>query len=112
MELELCLDPDDAPRLQRLKLLAPLRSGKSRTRPVKIVWHDSAERTLAQQGLALAERRTEWRLELLRPNSNPWPPGARAPVLARARTALELGHPLPASLFPMAAVEGANARSI
>jgi CHAD domain-containing protein len=106
MELELRLDPDDAPRLRRLKLLAPLRSGKSRSRAVKIVWHDSAERALAEQGLALAERRTEWRLELLRPNSHPWPPGARAPVLARARTAPELGHALPVSLFPMAALEG------
>src|SRR5690242_16790985 len=106
MELELRLDPDDAPRLQRLKLLAPLRSGKSRSRAVKIVWHDSAERALAEQGLALAERRTEWRLELLRPNSHPWPPGARAPVVASARTAVELGHALPDSLFPMAALEG------
>jgi CHAD domain-containing protein len=106
MELELRLDPDDAPRLQRLKLLAPLKSGKARSRAVKIVWHDSAERTLAEQGLALAERRTEWRLERLRPNSHPWPPGARAPVVASARTAVELGHTLPASLFPMAALEG------
>jgi CHAD domain-containing protein len=106
MELELRLAPDDARRLQRLKLLAPLKSGKSRSRAVKIVWHDSAERTLAEQGLALAERRTEWRLELLRPNSHPWPPGARAPVLASARTTRELGHALPDSLFPTAALDG------
>jgi triphosphatase len=106
MELELRLDPDDAPRLQRLKLLTPLKSGRPRSRAVKIVWHDSAERKLAEQGLALAERRTDWRLELLRPNSHPWPPGARAPVLASARTTVELGHALPDPLFPLAALEG------
>ncbi len=106
MELKLRLDPDDAPRLPRLKLLAPLKSGKSRSRAVKIVWHDSPERALAGQGLALAERRTEWRLERLRPNSLPWPPGSRAPVLASARTATGLGRALPDPLLPVAALEG------
>ena len=40
MELELGLDPDDATRLTRLALLAPLKSGRARSRAARIVWHD------------------------------------------------------------------------
>src|SRR5215472_8680929 len=106
MELELRLDPEDASRLTRLAVLAPLRNGRPRTRAVRIVWHDSPDRALAQQGLALAEQRPMWRLERLLPNSEAWPPGAPAPVLATARATTALGHELPAPLVPMAAFEG------
>ena len=84
MELELGLDPDDAARLTRLALLVPLKSGRARSRAVRIVWHDSPDRALAQQGLALAEQRPQWRLERLYPGTANWPPGAPAPVLATA----------------------------
>jgi triphosphatase len=106
MELELGLEPDDAARLLRLGFLAPLRSGKARSRPVRIVWHDSPDRTLVQQGLALAEQRPEWRLERLHPDTQPWPPGMPSPVLETARDPSVLGHALPNPLVPVAAFEG------
>src|ERR1700722_9971033 len=106
MELELGLDPDDASRLTRLALLAPLKSGKARSRAARIIWHDSPDRALAQQGLALAEQRPLWRLERLVPNAHTWPLGAPAPVIATARTVSALGHVLPEPLIPVAAFEG------
>jgi triphosphatase len=106
MELELGLDPDDATRLTRLALLAPLRSGRARSRSVRIVWHDSPDRTLGRQGLALAEQRPLWRLERLCPNAENWPPGAPAPVLASGRSAAALGSTLPDPLVPLAAFDG------
>jgi CHAD domain-containing protein len=106
MELELGLDPDDAPRLTRLALLARLKSGRARSWAVRIVWHDSPDRALAQQGLALAEQRPLWRLERLHPGSTNWPPGTPAPVLATGRAAAELGQALPDPLVPLAAFDG------
>jgi len=106
MELELGLNPDDAARLPRLALLAPLKSGPARSRAVRVIWHDSPDRALARQGLALAEQRPNWRLERLSPHAHSWPPGAPAPVLATARTALDLGHVLPEPLLPAAVFEG------
>ena len=106
MELELGLDPDDASRLTRLALLAPLRNGKARSRVARIIWHDSPDRALAQQGLALAEQRPLWRLERLVPGAQTWPPGSPAPVVATGRTASALGHILPEPLIPVAAFEG------
>jgi CHAD domain-containing protein len=106
MELELCLHPDDAARLPRLRLLASLKRGKTHSRPVRIVWHDSPERELVQQGLALAEHRSQWELGPLRPNAKNWPPGGPAPVLASARTPDQLGRTLPDRLLPVAALEG------
>jgi triphosphatase len=106
MELELGLDPDDAARLTRLAPLAPLKSGRARSRAVRIVWHDSPDRGLAEQGLVLAEQRPLWRLERLRPGISSWPPGAPAPVLASGRAAAALGHPVPEPLVPLAAFEG------
>ena len=106
MELELGLRPDDAPRLTRLALLAPLSSGRPRSRGVRIVWHDSPDRALARQGLALAEQRPVWRLERLLPDGQTWPPGARAPVLATGRDRSALGQALPEPLVPVAALIG------
>lgn len=106
MELELGLDPDDATRLPRLALLAPLKSGKARARAIRVVWHDSPDRALAEQGLALAEQRPGWRLERLHPDTKTWPPGLPAPVLAAGRDPTTLGHALPDPLVPVAAFEG------
>jgi triphosphatase len=112
MQLELGLDPDDATRLTRLPLLVPLKSGRARGRAVRIVWHDSPDRALAQQGLVLAEQRPQWRLERLLPGTASWPPGAPAPVLATGRTAAALGQTLPETqtlpdtLVPLAAFDG------
>jgi CHAD domain-containing protein len=106
MELELGLHPDDAVRLPRLALLAPLRNGKARSRAVRIIWHDSPDRALARQGLALAEQRPQWRLERLAPNSETWAPGTPSPVLASARSTVALGQALPDPIVPIAALEG------
>ena len=87
MELELGLDPDDAARLPRLAFLAPLKERPdAQPRRCRIVWHDSPDRALARQGLALAEQRPLWRLERLLPDTQSWPPGAPAPVLATGRS--------------------------
>jgi triphosphatase len=106
MELELGLDPDDAGRLPRLAFLAPLRTGRARSRAIRIVWHDSADNALADQGLVIAEQRPGWRLERLRPNGQAWPPGAPVPVLAQERDPAALGCPVPDPLIPLAAFEG------
>lgn len=105
MELELALDPDQAGRLPRLKQLAPLRAGGSRGRQVRIVWHDSPEGTLVEQGQILARQGQSWRLERLRPNGGFWPPGAPAPVLAQARSLAALPG-APPSLAEVAAFDG------
>ena len=105
MELELALDADEASRLPRLKLLAPLRAGGSRSRRVRIVWHDSPEGGLAEQGLVVARQGQDWRLERLRPDGQFWPPGAPAPVLAQARSLAALSG-APPTLTEVAAFEG------
>jgi triphosphatase len=106
MELELRLNPDHAARLSRLPLLTPLRNGRTRSRPLRIVWHDSADRALAGKGLILVEQRPQWRLEQLYPDGAPWPPGGIAPVLAVGRTLTEALPDLPDPLLPVAAFEG------
>jgi CHAD domain-containing protein len=106
MDLELSLDPDVTTRLSRLPLLTPLRSGKPRNRTVRIIWHDSAVRTLANEGLVLAEQRPIWRLERLIPGGSTWPPGAPPPIVATGRSLEELDHHLPSPLVPVAAFEG------
>ena len=105
MELELALDPGEAARLPRLKQLAPLRAGGSRGRRVRIVWHDSADGTLAEQGLILARQGQNWRLERLRPDGAFWPPGAPAPVLEEGRSLTALASAPPA-VAEVAAFEG------
>ena len=114
MELELGLDPDDAARLPRLALLAPLKSGRTRSRAVRIIWHDSPDRALARQGLALARAAPAMAAgaaAFRTPQS--WPPGAPAPVLATGRDVAALGETLPEPLVPIAALEGrATSRSL
>jgi triphosphatase len=105
MELELRLDPDDASRLSRLKLLAP--ATRARPQQQRIVWHDTADAALTAQGLALARERGAWRLEKLVPGaSDTWPPGAPPPVLAQAADLAELGAELPEPLAPAVAFAG------
>jgi CHAD domain-containing protein len=104
--LELVLAPEDAARLPRLKLLAGLRVGRWRRHPVSVVWHDTAEGALANDDLTLAETRATWRLELLVPGRDLWPPGGPAPVVAQAAALDQLDHKLPANLLQMARFEG------
>ena len=111
MELELTLEPDDAARLARLPLLAPLKAGKPRSRVVRIIWHDSPDGALANQGLVIAQQGRGWRLERLAPNGASWPPGGRAPILAEASGPAALMDAPPDPLLPVAAFEG-RARSV
>ena len=106
MELELRLDPDDAARLPRLKLLASATRGRPQQQ--RIVWHDSADAALTTQGLALARERGVWRLEKLVPGAtDTWSPGALPPVLAQAPDLAELeGAVLPGPLAPAVAFAG------
>ena len=68
MELELGLDPDDAAPAS--PCAARATEDRQGAQPaIRIVWHDSPDRTLTQQGLALAEQRPGWRLERLHPNA-------------------------------------------
>ena len=125
IEWDLSVSVEDAARLSRLKLLAPLRDGRARSRTVRLVWHDGPEASLAKDGLALVERRNSWRLERMRPSplARPgtlWPPGMPAPLLAEAASLEELtalvarsvaGDPdtspaLPEPCMPWAAFEG------
>ena len=102
MEWDLALRPEDAARLIRLKLLTPLREGRARSRAVRIVWHDGPDAALAKAGLALVERRGQWRLERMRPipamhPATSWPPGTPPAVLAEAATQTDLRAALAAS---------------
>jgi CHAD domain-containing protein len=106
MELELRLDPDDASRLSRLKLLASATRG-GRAQPQRIVWHDSPDSALTEQGMALARERGVWRLERLVPTAtDTWAPGAPPPMLAEAAGVAELGFDMPEPLAPAVAFTG------
>lgn len=121
--LDLTLHPDDAAPLMRSRHLTPLRTGhvragRARSVPVHIIWHDTAEGTLAKRGLSLAESRAHrgaaareggahpWRLERMLPGIAHWPPGAPAPSLAEGAQPDLLGLDLPSPILPWAAVEG------
>jgi CHAD domain-containing protein len=119
MELTLLLTPVDAARLQRLPVIKAARSGRSRSQPVQIVWHDTLDRKLASQGLAMAEQRGNWRLERYRPNAaEPWPPatdhrlileGNGQQALRLALTEFDdrtLADGLPEAITPVAAFSG------
>lgn len=119
MELTLLLAPADAARLQRLPVIKAARSGRSRGHAVQIVWHDSLDRELAAQGLALAEQRGNWRLEQHRPHATePWPPATDHHLIAEASGLPALRHAwdatddgterceLPEAITPVAAFSG------
>ena len=119
MELTLLLASADAARLQRLPIIKAGRSGRARGQAVRIVWHDSLDRELASQGLALTEQRGSWRLEQHRPDATePWPPATDHRVIVEANGLEALRHAvaeaddgtagdaLPEALTPVAAFAG------
>lgn len=106
MRLVFALPPDDAARLPRLKLLSGLKAGRRRTRAVAIVWHDTADGTLAADGLTLAEQERGWRLERPVPRVRPWPPGMAPELLAQAARLDGFPYPLPAGLHGVARFDG------
>jgi triphosphatase len=106
MDFELDVDPDALTALAALRSLAALREGRARTQSVKIVWHDSPDRALLDQGLTLAERRDDWRLERVTPSTATWLPGQPPPVVEQADEQASLTTALPSPLAPVAAFEG------
>jgi triphosphatase len=117
MELELVADADAVAGLSRVKPLTACRNGRPRAQSVKIVWYDSPEHALLEDGLTLAEQRGTRRLERVVPGAETWLPGQPAPVVADQETLLSspesaLAGPLPSPLSPLAAFEGRQTASV
>lgn len=104
--LELALHPEDLPLLLRSPTLARLRTAPARGAAARIVWHDTADGSLARGGLALAERRGLWRLERMQPDRAPWPPGTPAPLVSEAPTAAAAAPDISAPLIDLVVFEG------
>ena len=102
LRLELSLHPEDAPRLTRLPAIAARREGPGKSRRVRMIWHDTPDAALEQQGLALLEQMQGLRLERMRPNGIAWVPGSLPPVVAESPAPEDL----PGPLLPWAALEG------
>lgn len=109
---EFALPTAQAARLMRASSLTSLRAGRGTAREFRILWHDTADRALLREGLALAEEDGAWRLERARSAlaraeaaaPTLWLPATTAPVLARAAVATELpglpgGHLMPVAGF-------------
>jgi triphosphatase len=112
MEFELDAEPDDLTVLAGLKSLAALRDGRPRAQSVRVVWHDSPDHILLNQGLTLAERRGEWRVERVVPSSATWLPGQPPAVVEQAEERASLTAALPAPLAPVAAFVGRRSISV
>jgi triphosphatase len=107
VELALALTAADAARLHRLPVVRAARSGRSRGQAVRIVWHDSLDRALAADGLALSEQRGIWRLEQHRPHpTQPWPPATDHRLIEEAAAPDAITHALPEAQIPVAAFDG------
>jgi triphosphatase len=107
MELTLQMSRSDVVRLLRLPLIKAARGGRTRGQPARIVWHDSLDRALSEDGLALAESRGTWRLERHRPApTEAWPPATDHRLIEEAAELAAFQHALPDALIPVAAFEG------
>ncbi len=106
--LEFLVAAEDAARIPRLPGLGACRAGRLKKTAVLIVWHDSAEKSLAAAGLSLSETRGQWRLEALRPKAaDGWLPATPAPILAEGASPEFLsGNLFDGPLMPMAALSG------
>lgn len=102
MLLEFSAEAEALGALLRARPLTACREGRSRTQACKIVWHDSPDRGLQADGMALAEERGAFQLERLTPGTETWLPAHPAPILATAPDPAAL----PAPLAPLAAFEG------
>lgn len=105
LSLECALAPEAAARLLRHPALAPRRLGRPRAAAATVVFHDTAEGTLAQAGLALAVeprgRGAVQRLVRSLPADGAAEPARPLPVLAETRLARPVPDPAPlADLLP------------
>ena len=104
--LEVCLPPEDLPRLLRLSAIGR----RTRAAPYECVWHDTAAGDLAAAQLSLCQSKGLWRLEQASPKPREaWPPGTPAPLLAEASELAALGPAvteLATPLVPVAAFHG------
>jgi triphosphatase len=112
MQMLLDVHPDDARHLPRSKLLTRKPGTRPRYRSVLKVWHDSPDRALQAEGLALEEDNGIWRLIRLIPGEEPWLPAQPAPVIGEALMAADVGHALPEDLQPIAAFDGRLTSSV
>jgi len=101
--LEFVLEPDDLIALARHPGL--VRHGPSAK--VSLVWYDSPDGTLAQDGMCLTRDGRQWRLERLRPGPNcEWPAALPAPILDEAASPAEMRPTPPFDAAPVAAFQG------
>jgi triphosphatase len=112
MEFELDAEPDDLTVLAGLRSLAVLREGRPRAQAVRVVWHDSPDHILLNQGLTLAERRGDWRVERVVPSTATWLPGQPPAVVEQAADQASLTVALPSPLTPVAAFVGRRSISV
>ena len=124
LELELSLHPDDLPRLAKMSELTggPAAATARRPRPVplRLIWHDTPERTLEEAGLSLVERQlgraTSWRVErtgpppeatdLARPDIGFWAPCVPPLLVAEAASPAGLAGVAPERVVPLAVFKG------
>ena len=110
--LELVIPVEDAARLGRSRVLAKVKSGRSRSVSSRVIWHDSGDSALARRAELLAEQRGGWRLERLWPSQTDgratcaWPPAAPPPLIASGPTPAAMGAEVPANLIPIVAFDG------
>lgn len=115
--MEFTLDPADLPVLSRLPTLR--RAGPSR--PIRLIWYDDAERSIAGQNLSLMRDGATWQLERLAPDArHDWPAATTPPALAHADDAGCLVSPnpvpdlpfdsIPFDIAPVSAFDGRHRR--
>lgn len=115
--MEFTLDPADLPVLSRLPTLR--RAGPSQ--PIRLIWYDDAERSIAGENLSLLRDGATWQLDRLAPDArHDWPAAAPPPTVAHADDAgcLVATHPMPDLPFesipfdiaPVSAFDGRHRR--
>ncbi len=101
--IELTLAPEDAAAFGRRRDLA--RAAPSR--PVRLIWMDDPESSLANVGQIIGRTGRLWRVEALEPgHAADWPPCSPEPILDEALSADALRQTPPFDATPVAAFDG------
>ena len=101
MRMAFALHPDDT-ALSRSRLLVRPAGTRPKSRPLRLVWHDTANRDLRAEGLTLEEQRGLWSLQRLMRDG----PSSEPALLATSRRRDDLPLPTPEALAPIATFEG------